>query len=215
MGDERIFISYARADGGETARALRQRFEAAGLSVWQDLVALQGGRDWWSQIEDAPRSASLEHGVVVLTPAMLASKVIRQEIRLARQEGKQVHPVFGPGFDPATLPRWMGHAVNPDIPEQWDRLLTSLRGPSQQHRAPMMAPEPPSDFVARPSEFDALKQALLDERGDAQSADVTAITAALKGAGGYGKTTLARALAHDADVQEAFFDGVLWVELGE
>jgi predicted ATPase len=37
----------------------------------------------------------------------------------------------------------------------------------------------------------------------------------LRGAGGYGKTTLARALAHDDEIMDAYFDGVLWVELGE
>src|SRR6516164_3344602 len=74
----------------------------------------------------------------------------------------------------------------------------------------MIAPEPPPDFVQRPVEFDALKRDLLDAKGDA-----VAITAALRGAGGYGKTTLARKLAHDPDVQDAYFDGVLWLELGE
>ena len=74
----------------------------------------------------------------------------------------------------------------------------------------MMAPEPPVDFVQRPAEFEALKTKLLDAKGDA-----VAISAALKGAGGYGKTTLAKALAHDPDIQDAYFDGVLWVELGE
>src|SRR5438477_11725166 len=73
-----------------------------------------------------------------------------------------------------------------------------------------MAPEPPPDFVQRPAEFEALKKQLLDAEGDA-----VAITAALKGAGGYGKTTLAKALAHDPDIQDAFFDGILWAELGE
>jgi hypothetical protein len=74
----------------------------------------------------------------------------------------------------------------------------------------MIAPEPPPDFVQRPVEFDALKKKLLDAKGDA-----VAITAALRGAGGYGKTTLARKLAHDADIQDAYFDGILWIELGE
>jgi hypothetical protein len=73
-----------------------------------------------------------------------------------------------------------------------------------------MAPEPPADFVKRSVEFDALKQKLLDLNGDA-----VAITAALQGAGGYGKTTLARALAHDEDIQDAYFDGILWTVLGE
>ena len=44
---------------------------------------------------------------------------------------------------------------------------------------------------------------------------LTAITSALKGAGGYGKTTLAQALCHDPDIQAAFSDGIEWVTLGE
>jgi hypothetical protein len=76
---------------------------------------------------------------------------------------------------------------------------------------PMMAPTPPKDFVPRPAEFDALKKQILssDTKG------TVAITAALRGAGGYGKTTLASALAHDDDIRRAYSDGVLWVELGE
>src|SRR6516162_4045648 len=74
----------------------------------------------------------------------------------------------------------------------------------------MMAPEPPPDFVQRAVEFDALKRDLLGAKGDA-----VAITAALRGAGGYGKTTLAMALAHDPDIEAAYPDGILWVELGE
>jgi WD40 repeat protein len=215
VGEERVFVSYARADGVDAARIVRTRLAEVGLSVWQDLVALKDGRDWWSQIEEALRSKSLEHFVLVLTPKVLESPIIRQEIRLARQEGKQFHPIRGPGFDFSTLPRWMGHVTDPDIPEQWDRLIAALRGPSRQTRAPMMAPEPPPDYVPRPQEFETLKRALLDERGDARGGRSTAFIAALRGAGGYGKTTLARALAYDLDVQEAFYDGVLWVELGE
>ena len=42
-----------------------------------------------------------------------------------------------------------------------------------------------------------------------------AITSALKGAGGYGKTTLAKALCADDAIQDAYHDGILWVTLGE
>jgi predicted ATPase len=48
-----------------------------------------------------------------------------------------------------------------------------------------------------------------------ESNQTTAITTALRGAGGFGKTTLASALCHDPDIQAAFPDGILWVELGE
>ena len=52
---------------------------------------------------------------------------------------------------------------------------------------------------------------MLDPGGDS----VAGITAALRGAGGYGKTTLARALARDPDIQDAYFDGILWAQLDE
>jgi hypothetical protein len=73
-----------------------------------------------------------------------------------------------------------------------------------------MAPALPSDFVPRPLEFNALKKHLLNAEGGA-----VGITAALRGAGGYGKSTLAKALAHDPEIQKAYSDGILWVELGD
>ncbi len=72
-----------------------------------------------------------------------------------------------------------------------------------------MAPEPPEDLVQRPREFNELKAKLLDAKGDA-----VAVTAALRGAGGYGKTALAAALAHTPDINR-YFDSVLWVQLSE
>ena len=67
----RTFISYSRKDGAAFAAELRKTLEKEDLSVWQDLVALEGGRDWWSQIEDALNSKTLQHFVLVVTPASL------------------------------------------------------------------------------------------------------------------------------------------------
>jgi predicted ATPase len=208
----RTFISYSRRDGAGFAAWLRGWLGERNLSVWQDIVALEGGRDWWSQIEDALKSKTLQHFILVVTPASLASAVVRREIRLARQEGKTASPVKGPGLgDLGNLPRWLGQIYDLDLVEHQTTLVRVLEAESWQKRVPMMAPEPPPDFVPRPKEFDALKGQLLDAKGDA----VAGITAALKGAGGYGKTTLAKALAHDPDIQDAYFDGILWAELGE
>jgi WD40 repeat protein len=41
------------------------------------------------------------------------------------------------------------------------------------------------------------------------------IATALRGAGGFGKTTLAQALCHDPRVQAAYRGGILWVTMGE
>ena len=193
------------------AATLRTELEATKHSVWQDIIALEGGRDWWSQIENALKSKALQHFVLIVTPGSLASPVVRREIRLARQEGKTVSPVRGPGLaNLADAPRWLGQVYDLDRAEHRRTLMRVLEGQSVQKRVPMMAPEPPVDFVQRPMEFEALKRKLLDAKGDA-----VAITAALRGAGGYGKTALAKALAHDPDIEDAYFDGILWVELGE
>jgi WD40 repeat protein len=211
MSGERVFISYSTKDGAAFARVVRRLIEDEGLSVWQDIIALEGGRDWWSQIVAALSSESLEHFVLVITPAALASPVVRREIRLARQEGKAVSPIRGPGIeDPGKLPRWIGQIYDLDIAEHADTFLRVLKLPSLGIRVPMMVPEPPDDYVQRPAEFDALKRQLLDQQGDA-----VVVTAALRGAGGYGKTTLACALAHDPDISDAYLDGSLWVVLGE
>ena len=103
-----------------------------------------------------------------MTPAALASPVVRREIRLARQEGKTVSPVKGPGLgDLGKVPRWFGHVYELDRTENLDALDPRPAGDSQQKRVPMMAPEPPVDFVRRPAEFEALKAKLLDAKGDA------------------------------------------------
>jgi hypothetical protein len=196
----RTFISYSRKDGADFARDLRATLKKENLSVWQDLIALEGGQDWWSQIENALRSRDLQHFILVVTPKALESAVVKQEIRLARQEGKSVCPVRGPGLiDLNKTPRWLGHVYDLDLPEQKTALIGKLQRDAEPRRVTMMAPELPADFVARPKEFDALKARLLDPEGDS----VAGITAALRGAGGYGKTTLARALARDPDIQDA------------
>lgn len=207
-----VFVSYARSDGAEIARALRQRLEAEGIPLWQDITSIEGGRDWWQQIVDALQHATFM--VLVLTPAAICSPSVRREWRLARQRGVCVYPVLGiPGLSLELMPRWMreAHAYDPSIDEQWERLLNDLMTTPRATRVPFMAEQLPEGFVDRPQEFGRLKRLLLDEsRGEP-----IAITAALRGAGGYGKTTLARALCYDDDIQEAFDDGILWVTLGE
>ncbi len=74
-----------------------------------------------------------------------------------------------------------------------------------------MADSLPADFVQRPEEFEALVRLLLAQNRESP----VAITAALRGAGGYGKTTLAAAVCHDQRVRNTFKDGILWATLGE
>ena len=74
-----------------------------------------------------------------------------------------------------------------------------------------MATDMPESFIKRPREFEQLIAQLLGPKRE----NAIAITTALQGAGGYGKTTLAIALCHDDRVIDAFDDGILWVTLGQ
>jgi hypothetical protein len=98
-----------------------------------------------------------------------------------------------------------------DLLRDLSSLTTMSPFPIKEAPLLFMASDLPDDFVARPVEFEALKKSLLH----GQREHPTAITAALRGAGGYGKTTLAQALCHDPEIQNAFRDGILWVTLGD
>jgi WD40 repeat protein len=206
----RVFLSYARTDGEPFATRLRQRLEAEHIPLWQDRVGLEGGKDWWLQIAEALEK--VEFLVLVMTPAAMHSETVRKEWRYARQQGVCVYPVKGePELDFASLPHWMRSSHFYDLDFEWPKLVNDLKTRCQQVRVPFMVEDLPSDFVARPREFEALIDQLLDQ----QREEPVAITAALRGAGGYGKTTMAKALCHDERIQQAFDDGILWVTLGE
>ena len=116
-----------------------------------------------------------------------------------------------PDLDFTSLPHWMSSAHFYDLDYEWQKLVNDLNTRCQQTRVPFMVEDLPADYVPRPQEFEALIEKLLDQ----QREEPVAITAALRGAGGYGKTTMAKALCHDERIQQAFDDGILWVTLGE
>ncbi|HEY0753028.1 MAG TPA: NB-ARC domain-containing protein [Ktedonobacteraceae bacterium] len=88
---------------------------------------------------------------------------------------------------------------------------TSSSPRGQDSRA-FQARELTAEYVQRPQAFAQIKRALLQQPSSEQA---TAITTALRGAGGFGKTTLALSLCHDPDVIASFPDGIFWLELGE
>ena len=205
-----VFISYARSDGEKFANDLRQRLEKEGIPPWQDRVGIEGGDDWWLQIKEA--LDQVEFMALVITPNALKSNTVRKEWRHARQQGVCVYPIKGaPDLDFDAMPRWMRRVHFYDLDREWQKFVNDLNTSCQAKRVPCMVGELPEGFVARPAEFDQLLNLLLDEKRE----EPVAITAALKGAGGYGKTTLAKALCRNDQIQRAFEDGILWVTLGE
>ncbi|HKQ90004.1 MAG TPA: TIR domain-containing protein, partial [Blastocatellia bacterium] len=212
-----VFISYSRSDGEAFAHRLRERLEKQNIRLWQDRVGMEGGRDWWSQITNALDSVAFM--ALVATPNALKSEVVRKEWRYARQQGVCVYPIKGaPNLDFESLPRWMrdqhfydlGSLEDDSFGPEWQKFLNDLNKTPDIRRVPFMV-EDLDGFIPRPEEFDQLVALLLDQSRE----EPVAITAALRGAGGYGKTTLARVICLDDRIQNAFDDGILWVTLGE
>ncbi|MEK7992792.1 MAG: NB-ARC domain-containing protein [Planctomycetota bacterium] len=209
-----VFLSYARNDGEGFAAKLRQKLRegAPDIHVKQDRLLLEGGIGFWKQLMDA--IDSVEFLILVMTPSAMESEMVRKEWRYARQQGVCVYPVKG-APDSALrftkLPRWMSKAHFFAIETEWETFVAHLRKGCDTRRVPFMAPDLPDNFIERPDEFGRLKNHLLspDRKGP------VAITTALSGAGGFGKTTLAAALCHDEDIIESFDDGILWVTLGQ
>lgn len=206
----RIVISYARADGEDTARAIAALLTEASHAHAYDHQNLIGGEDWQRQFESWLRSA--DHLVLVLSPSALRSKHVRWEWTMARAHGLRVSPVRSdaPVHD-ELVPRWMrqAHQYRLAIPEQRTRLLRELAERTDFRQVRFVAPAADPLYVERAAPLVALKAALLDPNGDPLPA-----TVALHGPAGYGKTALAERLARDPAIREAFCDGILHVQLG-
>ena len=206
----RVLLSYARSDGEDFATQLRKDLEKEGISLWSDPVNIEEGRERWSQVITA--LDNVEFVVVAITPEALRSPFIKKEWRNARQRGLCVYPVIAhPNLDLPSLPRWMRDVHWYQLDLEWQKFLNDLNARCLQRPIPFMVEDLPPDFVPRPAEFEGIISRLLDVKREVP----VAITAALRGAGGYGKTTLAKAICHDQRIQDAFDDGILWVTLGE
>ena len=68
----RVFISYARSDGSDFAAGLRKKFEKEHISLWQDVIRLHSGKDWWQQITNALDSVA--YMVLMTAPECLRSE---------------------------------------------------------------------------------------------------------------------------------------------
>jgi WD40 repeat protein len=208
----RIFISYARSDGRAFAEKLERRLQKeAGIRSWRDLKDV---------ISDDIRAQALraieaaEHSVLIVTRSAIVSDWVKREWSHARMCGRMVSPVLAdPTLRRADLPAWLRRAEVYDIaePERWRKLVQVLTGPGQVRRVHYDTGNLPDDFVPRPEEYARLREAVLSERTD----KTVALTTALSGAGGYGKTTLANYLCLDRDVRDEFTDGILRVDIGK
>lgn len=89
---KQIFLSYARADGKDSAAKLRRELEQSGFKIWQDTTDMRGGQAWKDQLRQAIKSVDVV--LVLLTPGAVASKYVNWEWETAITVEKQVIPLL-------------------------------------------------------------------------------------------------------------------------
>jgi len=218
-----VFLSYSRRNR-DFAKALYGKLTDAGFPLWRDVHDIEAGADdWWQAIQEAIRACDTV--VLCMSLPALKSPVVGDEWLYARQIGKRIIPVVADDIwehpevkaGTFTLPNWMQRknwldfrASVPESEVAWANLLRTLNERYTPKRFISMVEELPPRFVRRSDDMDRAVHGLVDDKYDA-----VAMTTAFSGAGGYGKTTLAKAVARDVRIQGAFDDAILWVTLGE
>jgi WD40 repeat protein len=218
-----IFLSYSRKNR-DFAKALYAKLQSMGFSLWRDVHDIEAGADdWWQSIQKAIQAC--ETVILCMSLPALKSPVVGDEWFYARTLGKRIIPIVADDIwghpevtsGVFTIPNWMTRknwldfrADMPEADSAWANLIRTMNESYTPKRFINMVGELPPRFVRRPEELDNVVRSLVDDNSDA-----VAMTTALKGAGGYGKTTLAKAVARDVRIQGAFDDGILWVTLGE
>lgn len=213
--DYDAFISYTRQQGAQIADRVLDLLKHGQFKVWQDRTHMRGGDGFWPQIESAIEQS--HYLLMVLTPDAFAGDrlVLRDEWLTARRRGCQVLPVYSRAylidFSSPSVPAWLKKLDCYDLDNDNDRekLINDLR------RTPQLRPVPhnvefPSRFVEREREMRQIVEALCADGGAR-----IAITTAIQGAGGFGKTTLAKAVCFDDAVLTRYTDGVVWITVGE
>lgn len=93
-----VFVSYARIDGEDTAKALVAALEDRDVTVWFDTVSIQPGKSQSLQMDAGLRKAAA--GIVVLTPAYLAGRFWTQrELGALLHKSTLIPVLHGVTFD--------------------------------------------------------------------------------------------------------------------
>lgn len=224
-----VFLSYNSLER-EAASWLEKRLKDDGFRVFLDDQALAAGAVLPGEIA----TAMTESGsfVVLLGPSRLGNWQDHEiNVAVQLQIGNPEYRIIVlmlPGasvghLPPALLPFLrIDFPAALDEPEAYQRLVDGIRGVRSPAAGDTpIAPAyrslaPPSEGFVYRSELEAVVAALTrePEEGD-RPATAVALTTALRGAGGFGKTALAQAVCEHPAVRRRFPAGILWTTLGQ
>jgi KaiC/GvpD/RAD55 family RecA-like ATPase len=213
-----LFISYAHGDGADLAQRLQSDLESTGHDVWLDRSRLAVGASWSADIEHAIDRCDVV--LALLSPGSFASDICRGELLRALRRRKRViiltltEDVDRPLFLETKL--YLSFALSRGYAEAFAELVAEIAGAKTAQLATgyqdtyVTAPRLPATIVLRPGDLRSLREGVLRDKAPA-----TMSVASVVGMGGLGKTTLAQMLCHDRVVQDAYPDGIIWVQLGQ
>lgn len=140
--NKRIFISYARSDGEVFATILYKKLIEEAFSkdtIWRDREKMEGGRSWWKQIEEALNT--VQFMILVATPNAMKSDTVKDELRLARNNGVCVYPIQDPAQPLvfSELPQWIRNLHFYDIDKEWKTFVNYLNDSCDISRVPFLS----------------------------------------------------------------------------
>ena len=165
---KRIFISYARKDGAAVAMRLYGNLPKNGFEVWLDQGDMTAGFAWPKQIEQALESADVM--LAILTPGFYDSPTCNKDLALALGLGKLLIPILAIRGSKTPFQLVDVHRIDFTQGDRLDELVAALEG----RPAPAIEPPPrsyasvpplPANYVERPHELAALREALLAPSG--------------------------------------------------
>jgi len=114
------FVSYAREDSVFSLK-LGNDLKRAGANVWIDQIDIEPGQEWDSAIEEAVEKSPWM--LVILSPASVASKNVRDEISFALKKEKRIIPVL---YQACSVPFRLDRIQHVDFRSDYAQGLTRL-----------------------------------------------------------------------------------------
>ncbi len=218
--NDRVFISYARVDGGEFARAVRDRLEENHIRTWLDERDISPGARWPQSVDAGLKAARAV--VVVLTPGAVASPQVESEWSYAMRLGTPIIPILVKSCDvPSALctREWID-AIQ-DQATAIRQLCDHFLSPGARHRDEL--PSAPDERKQAVRHTRVIGQRLLSIAADhfkdrrAEQEEIHHLLGnpatrivCIVGRGGLGKTALAYKVLADIEQGTQRVDGIVY-----
>lgn len=205
---KKIFISYAHGDGQGWAGKISDFLSRIDEESWQDIHDMIGDHDNLTEVKKAIDKA--EHLVIVVTRNALQSEWVNKEWLYALENGINVCPIIVDTDCIRKLTGWQKNRQRYEFDKKSDlnRLIKVVKGSGVRDKLCRYIPEMPVKYIRRDI-VDDIKNRLIDKDGKAIKTNV-----ALVGAGGNGKTVVAKAVCMDEDINVVYSGGIIPVVIG-